>query len=134
MSNPAEGDILSLLAHVVIADSVVRMEEVDAFITAAQQLGLRGKNGRQRSRKWLLTWFKAELPRIKTEAKDHHIHNVWSEGLVRLSQHEDRRHILKQMCEISYAKGRPHTNEQLLVALASGHWDVRSPAWFDATG
>lgn len=134
MSNPVQDDILSILAHVVIADNVVRTEQVDAFIKGAQQLNLHAANGQSRSRRWLMSWFKSELPRLKSETENHHVHKVWRDQFVRLRELDNTQNILHQMCAISNAYGRPHTNEQLLVALAAGHWDVRSPAWFDATG
>lgn len=134
MEHTQQEDILSMLAHVVVADYVVRPAEIQAFIEGARRLNLRADNGTRRSRKWLLDWFNSALPRIKTEATNNNVHEIWHRKLTRLAAMDTKQHILDQMNEISNASGRPHTNEQLLLALAAGHWDIRSPVRFDATG
>lgn len=124
-------DLLTLLAHVIIADNKVFQEEIDEFVRSSIGLGIRKRDGSLLTRKWLVNWFKTRHEQIKKTVEKHDIQQELASLFRRLRPMDEKQQVLDCMCSIAQSDGHFHINEKLLVALASGHWGMRAPLWND---
>jgi len=129
MPDLAHEDILYLLAHMVVADGVVRIEEIDSFVKAARSLDLKNVSGARYGRRWLLTWFNENLRKIQIDARSHDALYIQGQLISRLNAVDNKPEILRHLSAISNANGRPHINENILLSLTAARWNLQIPEW-----
>jgi len=115
-------DILHLLVNAVLADEVVRDEEVIALSEAAIALELKDASGAPLEKTWVQSWvrdnYRALFDIYGFQDQDTDLINL----IMRMQGRHDKGRILGALTQICHADAEYHKNEKMLISLISAYW------------
>ena len=115
-------DILHLLMTAVLADDVIKDEEIQALSHAAATLNLVDFDNNQLSEDVLNSWLRENYTGVQAAYMNANKDMALVSLILRLEHRPDKKQIQKAIYDVCQADGVYHTNEKVLASLISAYW------------